>query len=495
MHIRLTRRDFNRLGLGTAGALALGGLPACSSTQRSRKLRADEPLRIGVIGLRSRGMGLANSFQNVDGCEVVAFCDCDAKVLESQRNSFAEKYGHRPDGEHDVRELLERDDVHAVVIATPNHWHALMTMWACEAGKDVYVEKPVCHDLREGQAMAEVARRTGRVVATGTQARSSKAVADAINYVNTGAIGAIQYARGTCWKPRKSIGRVAGPQQVPSHIDYDLWTGPAPMKPLKRRSLHYDWHWDSDTGNGDLGNQGIHQVDVCRWMLGEDKLARGSMSVGGRLGYHDDGDTPNSQVIVLDYETAPLIFEVRGLPRDKAQQGEKWGMDARRGSGITAALQCEEGELVAYHSGGRAAIYDGDGKMVKEFKSGTPHAANFVRASRNADSSLLASDVEQGRVSSTLCHQGTASHQLGRPGTGDEAIAVMESVAGAPGKAAVERLCAHLRANEIDIDRPTLTIGAVLEFDPVAEKHVGRPDADDVLERPARGPYSHELLS
>ncbi len=440
-------------------------------------------------------MGLANGFQNIDGCDVVAFCDCDAEVLERQRNAFGEKYGARPDGERDIREMLERDDIHAVVIATPNHWHALMTMWACEAGKDVYVEKPVCFDLREGQAMVKIARDTGRVVQTGTQARSSSAVAEAIEHVRSGAVGDILYARGTCWKPRKSIGRVSGAQQVPDHIDYDMWVGPAPMKPLERRSLHYDWHWDSDTGNGDLGNQGIHQVDVCRWMLGEDTLARGVVSVGGRLGYHDDGDTPNSQVVIYDYPTAPMIFEVRGLPKDKAERAGKWSMDAHRGSGITAGLMCEGGELVAYHSGGRAVLYDNDGKVIKEFRSGTPHDRNFVQAVRAGRSDMLAAEIEEGRLSSTLCHQGTASHELGRPGTGTEAIELLESMNNTVGREAVQRLCDHLRANEIDIDTPALTIGAVLEFDPVAEKHVGRPDADDVLERPARGQYSHDLLS
>ncbi len=490
----LTRRRFGRI---TLGAAALAGLPSCETTGKRRPLAlpSGEPIRLGVVGVRSRGMQLANNFQNIEGCEVVALCDCDAGVLEQQCTRFAEKYGHRPSAERDVRVFVERDDLHAIVIATPNHWHALMTMWAAEAGKDVYVEKPVCHDLREGQAMAKVGRQTGRIIATGTQARSSRAIAEAIAFVNEGSIGDIVLARGTCWKPRKSIGRVAGPQSVPEQIDYDLWTGPAPMKPLARGSLHYDWHWDSDTGNGDLGNQGIHQIDACRWMLGEDSLARGAMSVGGRLGYLDDGNTPNSQVIVLDYPTAPLIFEVRGLPRDKAQQTDKWGMDSHRGSGITACLECEGGELVAYHGGGSAKVFDTDGKQVREFKGTNNHYANFVKAVREGDSTMLASDVEHGRVSSTLCHQGMASHMLGRPGTADEAITAMEAAAGPHGRQAVERMCSHLRANEVDIDRPTLTIGAALVLDPVTEVHVGRPDADDLLERPSRGPYTHELLS
>jgi predicted dehydrogenase len=497
MPTHLSRRDFQRRTIGTVGVAVLGGLSACSTTgsRRLKTIPKSEPVRLGVVGIRSRGMQLANGFQNVDGCEVVAMCDCDAQVLEQQCSRFAEKYGHRPQAERDVRAFVERDDLHGIVIATPNHWHALMTMWACEAGKHVYVEKPVCHDLREGQAMAEVARRTGRIVATGTQARSSKAIADALAYLRSGAIGATVLARGTCWKPRKSIGRVAGPQSVPGHIDYDLWVGPAPMKPLSRNSLHYDWHWDLDTGNGDLGNQGIHQMDLCRWMLGEDALARGAMSVGGRLGYQDDGNSPNSQVIVLDYPTAPLIFEVRGLPRTKQDQQDEWAMDSHRGSGITACLECEGGELVVYHGGASAKLFDHAGKEMKAFTGGGNHSANFVKAVRNGDSSLLSADIETGRISSTLCHQGMASHLLGRPGTGDEALAAMERVAGAHGREAVERLTVHLRANEVDIDQPTLTIGAALAFDPATERHIDRPDADDALERPARAPFSHELLT
>src|SRR5205807_7292226 len=230
----------------------------------------------------------------------------------------------------DVRKLLENKDIDVISTATPNHWHSLITIWSCQAGKDVYVEKPVSHNVFEGRQCVEAARKYNRIVQAGSQGRSNGAQREAFAWIKEGHLGKIKIARGLCYKRRPSIGKVDGPQPIPSQIDYDLWCGPALKLPLTRKKLHYDWHWVWNTGCGDLGNQGIHEMDVARWFLGAMELSPRVFSVGGRLGYVDDGETPNTMVIYHDYPTAPLIFEVRGLP-DKP--GSK-NMDQYKGASI-----------------------------------------------------------------------------------------------------------------------------------------------------------------
>jgi predicted dehydrogenase len=221
-------------------------------------------------------------------------------------------------GYTDMRKLFDDKSIDAVSIATPNHWHALASIWAIQAGKDVYVEKPVSHCVWEGRQIVKAARKYGKIVQTGTQSRSSReGIAAAVKYVQEGNLGKILLSRGLCYKRRGSIGKSEGEQPIPESIDYDLWCGPGPKGPLMRQKLKYDWHWTWDYGNGDLGNQGIHQKDNARWFLGEMELSPSVWSVGGRLGYEDDGETANTQIIYHGYEKAPLIFEVRGLPENK----------------------------------------------------------------------------------------------------------------------------------------------------------------------------------
>ena len=213
-----------------------------------------------------------------------------------------------------------------------------MAVLAIQAGKHVYVEKPVSHNVSEGRRIVEAARTHNRICQAGTQSRSMSGMRESIEFVHNGGIGKVRLARGLCYKPRPSIGKVTGEQALPTTIDYDLWCGPVAKEPLRRKSLHYDWHWVQSTGNGDLGNQGIHQMDVCRWALGETGLPRAVRSVGGRLGYDDDGNTPNTQFAVFDYEKAPLVFEVRGLPREKP-----------KGEGDVVIL--EEGDVITHVDG------------------------------------------------------------------------------------------------------------------------------------------------
>ncbi|MGE4620358.1 MAG: Gfo/Idh/MocA family oxidoreductase [Planctomycetota bacterium] len=477
----MDRRTFVSTGIAAGAAVALGKSPLAFGAGR------EDEIRVAVAGIRSRGWSHVHGLQRLPGVRVVALCDVDQGILEKRQQELASN-GIEVEIFRDFRDVLERDDIDVVSIATPNHWHALQTVWACAAGKDVYVEKPVSHNVREGRLMVEAAKRYGRIVQTGTQSRSSSAIRNAISWMHEGHIGKPTLARGLCYKPRTSIGKLKGPRDIPKGVDYDLWTGPAPMKPLERRQLHYDWHWDFDTGNGDLGNQGIHQMDLCRWALGYDRMPDRVIGYGGRLGYDDDGDTPNTLVSVLDYPEAPIIFEVRGLPKNLAAQKENWGgsMDRYLGMSIGAAVHCEEGTLLLpnYSS---ARVIDQAGKTIKEWRAAEDHFQNFIDSVRSRDASQLRGSIEDGHLSSALCHLGNISYQLGEVATPQKAASQITWPTTSP--ADLERMVGHLRANGVDFSSTGIVAGKWLEMDPEKENFVGDEQANAMLFRPGRAEY------
>ena len=276
-----------------------------------------------------------------------------------------------------------------------------------------------------------------------------------------------------------------GPQPIPEHVDYDLWSGPAPIKPLLRQQFHYDWHWDYTYGNGDLGNQGIHEMDLCRWALGSDKLPPRVVSVGGRLGYDDDGNSANTQIALLGYDPVPILFEVRGLPAQAGQGNET--MDRYRGVGVGVVVECEQG----YFTGGRGGgtVRDHDGNVLEEFPgdSGGGHQANFIAAVRSRDVSGLRADVKEGHLSSALCHMANMSYQLGRSADVDEIAAQLASnTLAADG---LSRMLDHLSANEIDLSKTPLTLGAELNWDDHARQFAKSDQANRLLTREYRSPY------
>ena len=307
---RLNRRQFIHSSLAAGAVLA---------SPLSRVLGANDAIRLGVIGVGSSvkigGMGKKEiaAFLPLPGVRITALCDCDSANLMPQVKKLREK-DPNVKAYADMRELLDDKNVDAVIITTPNHWHALATIWAGQAGKDVYVQKPTAHTIFEGRRMVEAARKYNRIVQAPHGPRERTGFAEALDYVRQGNLGKVLYAHGLNYKPRPGIGKVAGPQPIPESLNYDLWCGPADKRPLMREQLHYDWHWDWNTGNGDIGNMGIHYTDGSRWGLGQNTLPAHVMSLGGRFGYEDDGQTPNTQIIFLDYKPAPIIFEVRGLP-------------------------------------------------------------------------------------------------------------------------------------------------------------------------------------
>jgi predicted dehydrogenase len=472
----LNRRQF--LKAGALGAAALS-LPANSWAQIPG---ANSDIRVAVIGFHGRGNDHIKELRGLGaGVRIVALCDVDQKVLDEHVAEFA-KRGQTVQAHRDIRKLLESNEIDAVTIATPNHWHSLAAIWAIQAGKDVYVEKPVSHNVSEGRRVVEAARKHQKIVQTGTQCRSSSGIREAVEWVRAGSLGKITVARGLCYKRRASIGKVSGPTSIPESVDYDLWCGPAPKVPLARQKLHYDWHWVWATGNGDLGNQGIHQMDIARWFLGETALAPRVFSVGGRFGYVDDGETPNTMFVYQDYPSAPLIFEVRGLP---ARAGSE-KMGNFKGASVGNVIECEGGYvLVPNYSS--ATAFDRQGKEIKHFSGEESHFANFIAAVRSRKREDLRADILEGHLSSALCHTGNISYRLGQA---KDSIEIREEIKANPeAEETFGRMLEHLAVNEVDLAKGPAVLGQFLKMNPTAETFEGSAEANLMLTREYREPF------
>jgi predicted dehydrogenase len=484
---KFNRRSFLKSALFAGTSVALFPEFAARSQGQhqaspfSRIIGANDDIRYAVVGFGGRGKDHIKEMHEVKGTRLVALCDVDQDILNRELKE-CEKRGDQVNGYTDVRKLLANPDIDVVTFATPNHWHSLGSIWAIQAGKDVYVEKPVSHEVWEGRQLVKAARKYNRVVQAGTQCRSSQGIAEAIEWLRQGNLGKILRARGLCYKRRPSIGKVSAPHPVPPNIDYDLWCGPAPKEPLMRTRLHYDWHWVWPTGNGDLGNQGIHQMDLARWILGEKELSPRVWSVGGRLGYEDDGTTPNTLVVFHDYRAAPLIFEVRGLP---SAEGSKQ-MDRYHGADIGVVTDCEGGSMVISSYSG-AKMFDKENKELKSFEGSSSHFENFIGAVRSRRVADLKADILEGHLSSALCHTGNISYRLGAHHTPEE---IREAVKTTPDLAeALGRMEEHLAANNVDLHKTPATLGTVLSMDVHKERFVGNHRANQLLTREYRKPF------
>jgi len=479
---KFNRRSFLKTSI-TAG-VSMAVLPGFASEENSTRARvsgANGEIRFAVVGFGGRGKDHLKEMREQKGARLVALCDVDRDILDREVKHAAD-LGEQVKGYTDVRKLLDDKDVDVVTFATPNHWHSLGAIWAVQAGKDVYVEKPVSHEVWEGRQLVTAARKYNRIVQAGTQCRSSEGIAEAIDWLRQGHVGKITRVRGLCYKRRPSIGHVRAPLPVPASIDYDLWCGPAPKDPLMRSRLHYDWHWVWPTGNGDLGNQGIHQMDLGRWILGEKELSPRVWSVGGRLGYIDDGTTPNTLIVFHDYKRAPLIFEVRGLP---SEEGSKQ-MDRYHGADIGVVTDCEGGSMVI-SSYSAATFYDKDNNELKRFEGSSSHFGNFLSAVRSRKVDELKADVLEGHLSSALCHTGNISYRLGVQLSPQE---IQDAVKATPDLAeALGRMEQHLAANHVDLQKTPATLGAVLRMNPTSERFLGNDQADRLLTREYREPF------
>ena len=454
---RMSRRAFLA---GMAGAVAAAGPLVLSA----RAAGASNAVRLAVAGLQRRGPQLTKLFQKVPGVRIAGLSDVDRQFLDAAMRQFGDD-GTR--AEIDFRRFLDAPDVDAVVLATPDHWHALQAVWACQAGKDVYVEKPVSYDVWEGRQMLAAAEKYGRIVATGTQNRSCTGLREARAWLKEGHLGAIRTAYGRDYPGRKPIGRVDGPQPPPPTVDFNLFRGPAPLRPPRRRTFHYDWHWFWDVGTGDCGNRGVHTFDHTRWFMDEAAVPPRVITIGGRFGWDDDGETPNTQVTLFDYEPAPMLWEMHGLPGDR---GGKPGQIFHRLGG-SMVLMCENGYLCGWRGGGCA--FDSDRKPVQRFKGdgGEGHYANFIEAVRSRKAEGLRAPLRDGHVSSVLCHAANVSYLVGRrvsPEEARKAVADHEVLS-----AALDRMIANLEANGVDLSKTPLTLGPWLGLDPETERFTG----------------------
>ena len=436
---------------------------------------ANGDIRVAVVGLNQQGGGhmrtyLPGTKDAVRGARLVALCDVDTEVL-ARRKAQSVELGVTPETYVDYRKLLENKNIDAVVLATPNHQHSLQTIWALQAGKDVYCEKPLSHNVWEGRQVLEAEKKyTKNIAYMGTQNRSSEDILEAMAVVNSGRIGKITCVRGLCYKERLSIGKTTGPQPVPEHIDYDLWSGPAPLTPPRRNSkngtVHYDWHWFWNYGGGDITNQGIHQMDVARWFLGEEGLPPTVMSFGGRFSFEDDAETPNTLVSVFGYKKAPLIFEVRGLPMKTGMRA----MDAYRGVRVGVVVQCENG-YVAIGGGGGAVIYDNQNKPIEKFARNTmgQHRQNFVTAMQTRK--VTNATALDSHLSSALCHLGNVSYMLGTESANQVLAEAVKNDADTNDSFA--RTMDHLKANEVNTDITNTVVGPLLRIDRATEMFTG----------------------
>ncbi|MGB7395237.1 MAG: Gfo/Idh/MocA family oxidoreductase [Pricia sp.] len=424
-------------------AVAGTGVIAAPTIVSANVFGANDRINAAVLGINGRGKNHISSLMELENVRVATLCDPDMNLLEAQKKEFKEKYDQKVSLEQDLRRVFDDKDIDVVSIASPNHWHALSVIWACQAGKDVYVEKPGSHNIWEGRKMVEAANKYDRIVQHGVQLRSSPAVNEAIGLLRDGYIGRIYMARGLVFRWRPSIGD-KGTSPVPKGIDYDLWTGPAQKRPFTENLVHYNWHWHWDYGNGDVGNQGIHETDLCMWGL-DVGLPTKITSMGGKFLWDDAKETPEVLTSTYNYpeENKIIQFEVR-----------PWCTNTEQGVTVGNIFYGEKGILVVdgynkyktFMGQDRTPGKSGDdgGKEASGMDRGaggtTGHFANFIEAVRKHDKSILNGPVETAHLSSGLAHLGNIAFRLGK----------------------------------------------VLDFDPKTEKFVNDPEADKMLTREYR---------
>ena len=373
----------------------------------------NDTVRMGVVGLGGRGQSHVDAWSSMEpNVQVVAICDVDESHIGNKLKRLSDKGLKKPATYVDMRKMLEDKNIDAISIASPNHWHTLQTIWACQAGKDVYVEKPCSHNVFESQQIVAAARKYDRIVQQGSQSRSSPALQEAVQKMKDGEFGEIYMARGLCYKFRDTIGKTPV-SPVPPGVDYDLWTGPAPKREFTANRFHYNWHWFWDTGNGDLGNQGIHEVDIARWGLGVTHPTKVS-AIGGKFMFDDDQETPNtisaSYEFDVDGKKKMMTFEVRHWisPHEAGINGD------RPGNTIGNQFYGSKGYLVIDNYN---KYYSFMGKEQTPGPMATKrdeHWANFIGAVRSRKRQDLNAEVEEGALSCNLVHLANISYRLGR---------------------------------------------------------------------------------
>jgi len=372
---------------------------------------ANDRVRVGIVGLGGRGKDHMDLYLAAPGAEIAALCDVDQAALERAAAYVTAHGPAKPRQYADMRALFADAGVDAVSMPLPNHWHALATIWACQAGKDVYIEKPASHNVFEGLRMVDAARKYKRIVQVGSQSRSMAHKQRALGLLHEGAIGKLYLVKAICFKRRLSIGH-APDSAVPPGVDWDKFLGPAPMRPFNPLRFKYNWHWFWDTGNGDIGNMGPHEIDTARWALRKDPLPTRVMSVGGKYAVDDDRETPNMQYADFDYGDARIVFESRGLltgtegdlPKDK--NGDMIG---NLFYGTDGWMSMDIYGMRMYKGEKREKVMD-----VRGDESSLPHVVNFLEAVRSRDPGHLRADIAVGAATAAMAHIANISYRLGR---------------------------------------------------------------------------------
>ncbi len=422
---------------------------AAALSSRVSLASPNETLRVACVGVRGRGKSHIAAYSGMKNVEIAAICDIDEKVLGSRIADIEKAGKKRPQAFTDFRKLLEDKSIDAVSIATPNHSHTLQTIWACQAGKDVYVEKPCSHNMFEAKQIVAAARKYNRIVQHGSQNRSSAGLQEAVQKMRDGALGDVYMGRALCYKWRDTINRAA-PEPVPAGVHYDMWLGPAPKREFTKNRFHYNWHWFWDYGNGDLGNQGIHQMDLARWGLGVTYPTKIS-AIGGHFMFDDDQETPNTLNAAFEFDAAGkrkmLVFEVRHwMSNHEAGIGEGKTKDSNTiGNlyyGSKGYMAFNGGKYTMFIGKNQEAVV-GEKAKAKEDDGEGGHFGNFVNVVRSRKRAQLNAEIEEGAISTVLVHLANISYRLGR----------------------------------------------TLHFDPVSVTVKNDPEANKMFTRPYRAPY------
>jgi len=480
---QLNRRTFIK---NSALAAAVAGLSAQTYAQSAG---ANGDLRVAVVGFRSRGLNHIEDLKKIKGVRIVALCDVDSKVVAKGLKANPGAKGYT-----DIRKMLEDKDIDAVSIASPNHQHSIQGIWSLQAGKHLYIEKPLSHNIFEGQQLVAASNHFSKlVVQAGTQSRSGAGIRAAIKDVHAGKYGKVKVSRAICYKRRKSIGP-AKKNEISSDIDYDLWNGPADIQESIRGNqsdkvqetgsagaVHYDWHWFWNYGGGDLCNQAIHEIDIARWFLNTQEVSPEVVSVGGRFGYVDCAETPNTFISIHNYAAAPLITEVYGLSSDGKMNGpmNKFGK-FKKAPEIGIVVECENGTIVVpdYNS---AQAYDTNGEQTKSYGKSVDqvdltggasgHHANWVAAIRKGSSVDINSPVRDCHLSTALVHSANISFRLGAKKSAGEIKDALKASSGL--SEAFGRMAEHLGRNGVNLDESKAVLGAPLTQDTKTELFTG----------------------
>lgn len=394
----MERRTFMKSAAASAvassAAFAAGG----------RVLGANDTIRAAVLGVNGRGQSHYNGLQPLPNVEVTTFVDPDLEVAEKRATDFEKKFGHKPKIVQDLRRVLDDPDIDVVTIATPNHWHTLASIWACQAGKDVYVEKPATHNVWEGRSLIAAAKKYDRIVQHGVQLRSSEAVQEAVQKMRDGVIGDVYMGRAVIFKWRPALENLPVKEEAPKHLDYDLWVGPGKYRPYSRRHVHYNWHWTWEYGNGEIGNQGIHETDMLQWGLGV-KLPTQVTSMGGKFLWDDWRETPELLSTLMHFGPENKMAEIAV---------RFWCSNDEGGSRIANIFYGSEGHLVIKGYETYEIYFGKDNEPGPKGKAPTKHYENFIAAVRSRKTSDQNGPVETAHYAAALAHVGNIAFRRNR---------------------------------------------------------------------------------